>query len=154
MSDSEWVSKTARDFQNALSLKYQKDRLFLEEQNMKQSCLDDSWGKLRAAFISKSGSLNQEIKKEILTVEDGDTPDKLIVKRNEPSVERFEVSRDRETFSIAIAASMFQRVSLVIALNNNTGRPYLCTENGDPCMPERVAESSLEKLLNYGLSLK
>ena len=150
MSDSEWVSKTARNFQNALSQKYQKDRLFLEEQNMKRSCLDDSWGKLRAAFISKSDSLNQQFEKEILTVESGDTLDKLDVRRNEPSVERLEVSCDRETFSITIAASMFQRVSLGIAVDNNTGKAFLCTENGDPCMPEGVAESSIEKLLNYG----
>jgi hypothetical protein len=150
MSDSEWVSRIARNFQNALSLKYQKERIFLEEQNTKRSCLDDSWAKLKAAFISKSDSLNQEIKKEILTVEDGDTPDKLTVKRNEPSVERFELSCDRETFGIAITASMFQRVSLGIAVDNNTGKAFLCAENGDPCMPERVAESSIEKLLNYG----
>jgi hypothetical protein len=150
MSDSEWVSKTARNFQNALSQKYQKDRLFLEEQNSKRSSLEDSWDKLKAAFISKSDSLNQEIKKEILTVEFGDNPDKYNVRRNEPSVEHLEVSCDRETFSIAIAASMFQRVSAGIAVDNNTGRAFLCTENGDFCVPERMAELSIEKLLNYG----
>jgi len=151
MSDPEWARKTARNFQAFLSEKSQKDRLFLEEQNIRRSSLDDLWSKLREHFISKVDSLNLNMKRQIITVEFLDTLDRFKVRRNEVKTERLEISCNRDTLNVTIAGSIQEKVSLGIAIDKGTGKAFFCTEHGDPHEPEAIAESSIEKLLTYGL---
>ncbi len=151
MTDSEWASKTARDFQRALAEKSQKDEVFLEQQRIKRSHIDDLWAKLKGAFYSKSNSLNHEINRQILTIEDSDNPDRLTIRRNEPKTARLAITCDRDTHEIKLVFSRTNVENVELGIDKESGKPYLTTAHSGPKEPEEIAESSIEKFLNSDL---
>jgi hypothetical protein len=146
MSDSEWASKTAKNFQRMLAEKSQKAQVFLEEQKIRQSDIGNLWIKLRGAFTKKVNDFNHEMGEETLTIGLSDKPDKFSIRRNKPETARVEVNCDRDTQEIKIVFSKADILDIGVGIDEQSGKPILVVGKVAKEV-EEIAESSIEKLL-------
>ena len=152
MSDSEWASKVARRFQSHLAEISQKDAKFLEEQKIRRDYTERLWAEIRTAFSERYMSVNKEIGRQVLAMEDRPTDNSLVLRRNEPTSEAILLRRDTASYSIAISAGKddYFNSRLEVQIDRNSGTGYLVQsyEGNARTDPTALAEAVIEHLLS------
>lgn len=151
MSDQNWASKIASRFESRLAEVSQKDAKFIEKQKIRREYTKALWNEIKLAFNEKHMAINKQLGREILTMEDSHTSNRIVLRRNEPTSESMLAMCEEPFYRIIVSFGKDDAFKslLEVEIDENSGKGYLAKsyQGNTRTNPVDVAESAIEHLL-------
>ncbi|HTV56816.1 MAG TPA: hypothetical protein VMI06_18110 [Terriglobia bacterium] len=151
MFSEPWAKKVAVRYKADFHLRAEQTAAILDTQKILNEHTDKLWNELKTAFERRSSELNQEIGREVLTVQH--LGERIHVNRRETTRSAaIRTQRDpatREIFVSFFGPTTEQITKLRVAADLKSGEAYLVfLSGGGRASPDEVAKQAIENLLS------